>query len=124
MVFGLIAFFFTLLNVADSLFGFVKVHMNFVAAPTKLGNDVFLKKLCVAACDVDVYILHSSQTVEDGFKISQQLHLVQKHIVHFIIFDWALNVGKKQLRIPVPLFSYRSNAISMIWSPAIPADTR
>lgn len=61
--------------------------MDFITPPAKLCNNIFGKEFCIAACYIDINVLPSHQTVQNGRKISEKLHLVQQHIVLILVVD-------------------------------------
>ena len=75
--------------------------MQFIAPAPEFRNNIFRQKLCIAAGNIDIYIGHPHKAIEDRFKISQKLHLVEKDIVHSMIGDLIFYVGIENIRVPI-----------------------
>ena len=76
--------------------------MQLITPAPEFRNNIFRQKLCIAAGNIDIYIGHPHKAIEDRFKISQKLHLVQKEdIVHPMIGDLIFYVGIEHIRVPI-----------------------
>ena len=64
--------------------------MDFVAASSKLGDDVLRQKFGVAAGHIDIHIVFAKIAIEHWLKSIQQLYLVKKQILHlFAHYFWT-----------------------------------
>ena len=66
--------------------------MQLVATATKLCDHISRKKFRVAPRHIHIHVRHTDQAIEHRFKIDQQLHLIEQHIILSIICDPLLHI--------------------------------
>ena len=67
--------------------------MQLIPSAPELGDDVFGKKLRVAAGDIYIHIGHAHEAVQNRLKFPQELHFVKENVVHSIIQQHPLDIG-------------------------------
>ena len=75
--------------------------MYLVAPAAEFRNNILGQKLCIAASDIRVHILHMQKTVQYVLKFRHHLNLVQQYIVHSFIFHCTMDVFTQHIRVTV-----------------------
>ena len=68
--------------------------MYFISASAKLRDNILRQKLRITASHININVLSACQTVQNRFKISEELYFVQKNIVWIPIADSLCQVRK------------------------------
>ncbi len=66
--------------------------MNLISTAAEFGYNVLREKTSITSGDIHVDIVHANKTVQNRFKFTKKLDLIEKNIIHSFVRNLFLHV--------------------------------